>query len=193
MGKHIEQVSGSQNVREFTKRLLADVQALEHMLNEDMMETGVRRFGCEQEMFLVDRSFRPAPVAVEVLERLKGHEAFTTELARFNLEMNLEPRVLEGDCFTWLEARINELLTVVREAAQEEGAHIILSGILPTLSKSDLTLDNITPKERYFALNDALTKMRGGSYRLSIEGRDELNIEHDSVMLEACNTYVKFR
>jgi CBS domain-containing protein len=152
------------------------------------MERGVRRFGCEQEMFLVDRSFRPAPVAVEVLERLKDHPAFTTELARFNLEMNLEPRVLEGDCFTWLEGRINELLAVVREAALEEGAHVILSGILPTLSKSDLSLDNITPKARYFALNDALNKMRGGSYRLRIEGRDELNIEHDSVMLEACNT-----
>jgi CBS domain-containing protein len=188
MGQDIEKVSGSQQVRDFTKSLLADVQALERMLNDDMMERGVRRFGCEQEMFLVDRSFRPAPVAVEVLERLKDHPAFTTELARFNLEMNLEPRVLEGDCFTWLEGRINELLAVVREAALEEGAHVILSGILPTLSKSDLSLDNITPKARYFALNDALNKMRGGSYRLRIEGRDELNIEHDSVMLEACNT-----
>jgi CBS domain-containing protein len=188
MGQDLEQVSGSQQVRDFTKRLLTDVQALDMMLKDGMMEEGVRRFGCEQEMFLVDRSFRPAPVAVEVLERLVNHSAFTTELARFNLEMNLEPRVLEGDCFTWLEGRINELLTVVREAAGEVGARVILSGILPTLSKSDLSLDNITPKARYFALNDALNKMRGGSYRLQIEGRDELNIEHDSVMLEACNT-----
>jgi CBS domain-containing protein len=188
MGQDIEHVDGSQQVRDFTKRLLTDVQALDHMLKNDMMEKGVRRFGCEQEMFLVDRSFRPAPVAVEVLERLKGQDAFTTELARFNLEMNLEPRVLEGDCFTWLEGRINELLQVVRAAAHEEGARVILSGILPTLSKSDLSLDNITPKARYFALNDALNKMRSGSYRLKIEGRDELNLEHDSVMLEACNT-----
>jgi len=188
MGQDVKQVQGSQEVRDFTKRLLTDVQALERMLESDMIEKGVRRFGCEQEMFLVDRSCRPAPVAVEVLERLEGHPAFTTELARFNLEMNLEPRLLEGDCFTWLEGRIDELLAQVQAAAEEEGASVILSGILPTLSKSDMSLDNITPKARYFALNDALNRMRSGSYRLRIEGRDDLNIEHDSVMLEACNT-----
>lgn len=157
------------------------------MLREDMIESGVRRFGLEQEMFLVDHAWRPAPVAIEVLERL-DHEAFTTELARFNLEMNLEPMMLEGSCFGALQARMEELLEMVRDVAHDVGAEVILSGILPTLSKSDLGLDNITPKARYYALNDALTRMRGGAYRLHLEGRDELQLEHDSVMLEACNT-----
>ncbi|SVB14286.1 uncharacterized protein METZ01_LOCUS167140, partial [marine metagenome] len=84
--------------------------------------------------------------------------------------------------------RIEELLGMVREAAQGLGAEVVLTGILPTLGKSDLSLDNITPRPRYHELNDALTQMRGGAYRLQIEGRDELHLEHDSVMLEACNT-----
>jgi CBS domain-containing protein len=188
MGTDLVPEFGSDKVRNFTKHLLRDVQALERMLREGMIESGVRRFGCEQEMFLVDRQWRPAPVAVEVLERLKEHEPFTTELARFNLEMNLSPHVIEGRCFNALEAEIEQLLDLVRAAAAEEGAEVVLTGILPTLSKSDLSLDNITPKARYYALNEAMNKMRGGVYRLSIEGRDELQIEHDSVMLEACNT-----
>jgi CBS domain-containing protein len=77
---------------------------------------------------------------------------------------------------------------MVRGAAWKVGAEVVLTGILPTLGKSDLSLDNITPQRRYHELNDALTRMRGGAYRLQIEGRDELYIEHDSVMLEACNT-----
>ena len=89
MVQDIKQVSGSKQVREFTKALLSDIQALERMLKEGMIDEGVSRFGCEHEMFLVDQSFRPAPVAVEVLERLADYPAFTTELARFNLEMNL--------------------------------------------------------------------------------------------------------
>jgi CBS domain-containing protein len=157
------------------------------MLEQGRIESGIRRFGAEQEMFLVNRGWRPAPVGVEVLARLGA--PFTPELARFNLEMNLEPMLLEGDAFRRLEARIDELLATAREAAEAEGAGVVLAGILPTLAKSDLSLDNITPKARYFALNDALTRMRGGSaYRLRIEGTDELHIEHDSVMLEACNT-----
>jgi CBS domain-containing protein len=156
------------------------------MLENGLIESGVRRFGCEQEMFLVNRAWRPAPVAMEVLERLDG-EAFTTELARFNLEMNVEPMMLGGACLSALQKSIEELLDMAREAASEEGADVVLAGILPTLGKSDLTLDNISPMPRYYALNESLTRMRGRAYRLQIQGRDELQIEHDSVMLEACN------
>jgi len=178
---------GEGSARVFSKALLKDLQALEQVLDDGLIESGVRRFGCEQEMFLVNRAWRPAPVAMEVLDRLDG-DAFTTELARFNLEMNLEPLMLGGTCFSALQASIEELLGRVRRAASEEGADVVLVGILPTLGKSDLTLDNITPMPRYHALNEALTRMRGGAYRLQIQGHDELQIEHDSVMLEACNS-----
>lgn len=177
---------GKGSARAFSKALLKDLQALEKMLENGLIESGVRRFGCEQEMFLVNRAWRPAPVAMEVLERLDG-EAFTTELARFNLEMNVEPMMLGGACLSALQKSIEELLDMAREAASEEGADVVLAGILPTLGKSDLTLDNISPMPRYYALNESLTRMRGRAYRLQIQGRDELQIEHDSVMLEACN------
>ena len=179
--------SNQGSARVFTKALLKDLQALEKMLEDGLIEPGVRRFGCEQEMFLVNRAWRPAPVAMEVLDRLDG-EAFTTELARFNLEMNLKPMILRGGCFSALQASIEELLEMVREAASELGADVVLAGILPTLGKSDLTLDNISPIPRYYALNESLTRMRGGAYRLQLEGHDELQIEHDSVMMEACNS-----
>ncbi len=188
MGQDVSgEITGPDAVRAFTKALLKDLQALEYMLDNGMIESGARRIGAEQEMFLVNPGWRPAPVSLEVLDRLEG--PFTTELALFNLEANIEPRLLEGRCFTEVEARIQELVDQVRVRAKESHADVALVGILPTLTKSDLTLDNITPKARYYALNDALTKMRGGKpYKLRIEGTDELYIEHDSVMLEACNT-----
>jgi len=188
MGRNVSvQNVGPDANRRFTKALLRDLQALEEILREGRIETGVRRIGAEQEMFLVNRGWRPAPVATEVLGRLEG--PFTTELALFNLEANVEPRLLEGSCFSDMEARIRELVEQVRDAARASQAEVVLTGILPTLTKSDLSLDNITPMERYYALNDALARMRGGeAHKLRIEGTDELYIEHDSVMLEACNT-----
>jgi len=178
---------GPDAARAFTRALLRDLQALEQMLHQGIIESGPRRIGLEQEMFLLNRAWRPALVALEVLGRLRG--PFTTELALYNLEANVEPRRLEGSCFSEMEARIDELVGQAREAAAASQADVILTGVLPTLSKSDLDLDNITPKPRYYALNDALNRMRGGEiYRLHIEGTDELRIEHDSVMLESCNT-----
>lgn len=174
-------------IRTFTKALLRDLKALERMVASGLFEEGVRRFGTEQEVFLVNRGWRPAMVAMELLERLGG-PPYTPELARFNLEMNLEPHRLEGTCFRDAQEDLEGLLQRLREAAEQEGARVVLTGILPTLVKSDLTLDSITPKPRYYALAEAMDRMRGGAYRLRIEGTDELHIEHDSVMLEACNT-----
>lgn len=174
-------------IRTFTRALLRDLQALERILAEDLIESGVRRIGAEQEMFLVNKAWRPAPVAVEVLEALDA-DPFTTELALFNLEANLSPRRLKGRCFASMQKEMDRLVGQVRIAAQAQDAEVILTGILPTLTKSDLSLDNITPKPRYHALNEAMHEAGGGAFRLRIRGTDELIIEHDSVMLESCNT-----
>jgi CBS domain-containing protein len=188
MGEHqVEPDISGEQLRLFTKSLLNDLRALETMLEDGMIESGVRRIGAEQEIFLVDDSWRPAGLALEVLEELDDPH-FTTELGKFNLEVNLDPQAFGGDCLSRLESQLNELLTKARDAAHRCGGEILLTGILPTLRKSDLGLDNMTPNPRYFALNRALNRLRGGAYEFRIKGVDEILIKHDSVMLEACNT-----
>ena len=176
----------SSELRLFTQALLRDVRALEQMLAEDRIESGVRRIGVEQELFLVDDMWRPAPVAVEALERIADPRV-TSEIGRFNLEFNLDPLLFGGNCLRLMENRVNDLLDRVRRTARDLGAEVVLAGILPTLRKSDLTIDNMVPADRYYALNDALTRLRGGDYDLRIKGTDELRVTHDSVMLEAAN------
>ena len=63
-----------EEIRAFTKGLLTDLQALESMLLRDLFETGIRRIGAEQELFLIDLGGRPAPVCTELLEDLEGEE-----------------------------------------------------------------------------------------------------------------------
>jgi CBS domain-containing protein/gamma-glutamylcysteine synthetase len=188
MGDHdVNETSDDISQRVFVKALLDDVNALEDMLERDMFETGVRRIGAEQEMFLVDRTMGPAPVATEILARANDPR-LTTELARFNLEANITPHVFGGDCLRKLEQELDEVVAKARAVANEFGAHVLLVGILPTLRKSDLGLDNMTPNPRYFALNRAMSKLRGGDFHVLIKGLDELETTHDNVMLESCNT-----
>ena len=86
-----------------------------------------------------------------------------------------------------MEAQLDQLLTVARAIAAAAGLNIVLTGILPTIRKGDLSLDNMVPNPRYLALNDALTSLRGEAYELHIKGMDELRVRQDSVMAEACN------
>ncbi len=173
-------------IRGFTQAILRDLRALERMLREGWIEEGTRRFGAEQELFLVGPGYSALPLALQVLERLSD-EPFTTELALFNLEANLPPLRLEGDCFSRCHAELDRLLDRARAAVRAEGGELALAGILPTLTKSDLTRERMTPNPRYFTLDEALGRMRGGEYQLRVQGADEIILRHDSLMLESCN------
>ncbi|NOX59919.1 MAG: CBS domain-containing protein [Planctomycetes bacterium] len=179
--------SEGEHLRAFTKHLLADVRALEQMIEDGAIETDVRRIGAEQEMVLVDSNGQPSPVSMEVLAELND-EHFTTELAKFNIECNLDPFVFGGNCLRKMENQLTEMMLKARQAAQTCGADVLLTGILPTLAQTHTTLDWITPMPRYYALNDALGRLRGGDYEFRLTGVDEMIIKQDTVMLEACNT-----
>ena len=183
----ISEQANDDEAQAFMRALLDDLTALECLIEGDHIESGVRRIGAEQEMFLVDGDLRPAPLALEVLERADDPR-LTTELARFNLEANLTPQLLGGDCLRRMETELREVVGRAAAAARELGAEVMLAGILPTLRKGDLTQDRLTPRPRYLALDRALRRLRGDAFHVHIHGLDELETTHDNILLEACNT-----
>src|SRR5687767_7952185 len=188
MGEHtVEQNIDEKKSQAFMKALLEDLRALAFMLEAGRVESGVTRIGAEQEMFLVDRYLRPAPVSLEVLEQTNDPR-LTTEIARFNLEANLTPLELTGNCFRRIEQELEQLIELARHAAATQNADVLLSGILPTLQKSDLSLDNLTPVARYHELDRGVIRLRGGPLSIHIKGLDELHLTHDNIMMESCNT-----
>ncbi len=188
MGEHnVEQFVDEKKAQAFMKALLEDLRALAFMLANGCFETGVTRIGAEQEMFLIDQYFRAAPVSQEVLKHA-GDPRLTTEIARFNLEANLSPLKLENNCFSRLEQELSELIALARNSAATQHADVLLAGILPTLQKSDLTLDNLTPVPRYHELDRGVIQLRGGPLSIHIKGLDELHLTHDNIMMESCNT-----
>jgi len=177
-----------EEVQDFVRRLLNDTRALEKMLYDDLFENEIMHIGAEQEMNLIDAHLKPANLNMDVLAAIDD-EMFTTELARFNLECNVDPRIFEGSCISDMEKDIIRLLKKAKKVAKKFECELILTGILPTIRKSDLSFDSLTPVPRYRALMDAILHLRGeASMSLNISGTDELRTIHDSPMLEACNT-----
>ncbi len=185
-------VKDKAQMQKFMRNLLNDVKALEHMLDNDMFESDITRIGAEQEMALVDsRTFKPAPMGDEELEKtVDAYEWLETELARFNLETNLTPRVFKGACLSQLEKENATNLDKIRKLVGKSGYKVILTGILPTLRLSDMVdpdFSNLTPKKRYFALMRAIQKNQK-DFVLHLEGIDELKVPLKSPFIEACNT-----
>jgi len=185
---NVRLISNQKELNTFTSHLLKDVKALEIMLNEGWFpEDDVLHIGAEQEICLIDNHYKPAPKAMQILDNIENKK-FTTELAKFNIEANLLPREFTGNCFSELEAEIQDVLRDLARVAKNYHVDYVLTGILPTIRKFDLELENLTPLERYRALMDAISKLRGKIFELKINGLDELNIRYDSAMLESCNT-----
>ena len=183
-------VKSQDQMQQFVKSLLDDVKALEYMIDNDWFEKDIVRIGAEQEMVLVDqKTFKPACINMEALQQMEEWPWVETELAKFNLEINLEPREFSASALRDLENECTGKLAKIEHVINKLGATIVLTGILPTLRKFDLGMNNLTPKQRYFALMEAINQqLVGGSYELNLVGIDELLIKHDSPLIEAVNT-----
>ena len=184
---NVTKLSKEKDRANYIHHLLNDIKALDIMINKGMIEEAPIRIGAEQEFCLVDKAFLPHNNALKILENLND-DHFTTEIGNYNLEINLDPLKLEGNCFSRLHNQLNRLIKKAKIAAQKEKTKIVLAGILPSLTLDSVSLDKMTPIKRYEVLNEAIKGSRKEDFNIHIKGVDEINFLHDSVMLEGCNT-----
>lgn len=188
--KKIKKAKGEPGRQQFVSNLLQDMQALEYMLHNSIFEKGVTRIGAEQEMCIIQKkSFKAAPIALEIIDLLKDMPWLDTELAKFNLEINLDPRIFTGSALKDMEVETKDKLDIIKRALSPFQADILLTGILPTLHKNDLESHNLTPRERYKLLVESLSaQLLGQAFELRIQGIDELLLRSHTPLLEAANT-----
>ena len=171
----------------FYRDMLRDLRAFDYMLKEGLIEQRSDHIGAEQELCVVSPDGCPRSSALAILDRIID-DRYTNELALYNLEVNLSPQLLQGDCFEKTEVELRKCLGIGRKAASEEGAEILLAGILPTLNFRHLLFENMTPEERYKVLSQELLKLRGSNFEIFLQGVDDFKATLDSVLFEACNT-----
>lgn len=188
MGRQISDEKITRQIKfKFIRQLMEDVEALEYMIAENIFEANTWRIGAEQELCIVNSEWKPAPDAMKILQQL-NNSYITTELATYNLEINLDPLHLSNGCFYQIQNQLEEKLNLINEVCNQHNDKIILAGILPTITRNELTLQYLTPLKRYEYLNNALLKARGLHFDLFLKGLDEIHLRHDNILFEACNT-----
>jgi hypothetical protein len=189
MGKEIHSHHYSDaDFRDYHARLTQETDVLRAWFAREQFAQRGGIGGLEVEAWLVDGQCRPVPVNQEVLRHLDDPLA-VPELARFNLEFNTPPQPLHGAALSSMQADLVQRWQRAERSAAALGAGLLLAGILPTVRDTDLTLAQMSPWERYRALNEQVLRMRGEHpITLDIRGRDHLRALHHDVMLEAAAT-----
>jgi hypothetical protein len=176
-----------QRYRQKVKRCL-DVFA--RMLAESRFDAERRSMGLEIELNLADAAGDPSMVNEKVLELICDPD-FQTELAQFNIEINIPPRLLDGDVFTGLETAVRASLNHADDVADQAGADVVMIGILPTVRKEHLTEETISANPRYALLNEQVFAARGEDIHLAIDGIERISAYADSIAPEAACTRVQ--
>lgn len=189
MGRDIAECRFSlADFRAFSENLRRETETLREWIAGERLEAGAPRLGAEVEAWLVDDRGAPAPVNTTIIDRL-GDPRVVPELARFNLEFNTAPRAASGRPFTGFRQELEGLLSRVAVLARTLGARPVMTGILPTLDDSHLSLASMSPLARYRALNEQVLQLRNRrALTLEIDGPEPLRVRHDDVMLEAAAT-----
>jgi gamma-glutamyl:cysteine ligase YbdK (ATP-grasp superfamily) len=170
--------------REKVRRCL---DVLARMLRESRFDIEDPMTGMEIEFNLVDDDGRPALKSAEALEAI-ANPNFQTELAQFNLEINVLPRRLGSRGVSGFEDDLRSSLNQAEAKANEVHAHMVMIGILPTLEDGHLSPSKISPNPRYKLLSDQILAARGEDLVIHIQGNERLRTTSDSIMPEAACT-----
>ncbi len=168
----------------YRRKLHECLEGLERLLAEKRFDRPKNMMGLEIELNLAGADGLPRMVNAQVLERIASPD-FQTELGMFNLEVNVLPHRLGGRVFDQLAEELSAGLHYAHRQAAEIDAGVVMIGILPTISRSDLALANLSAVDRYSLLNEQILMMRGEDFTLDIDGVERLTWSTGSIVPEA--------
>ncbi len=190
MGSEIRRASFSQtDFREFREHLRKETLLLAEWFASESFDAQSGMCGFELEGWLVDNSFHPAARNEAFLEQV-NHHLVVPELSRYNFEINSTPHPPGGDMLGRMHSELDSIWKHCSTAAESIGIRPMMIGILPTIDDSQLCLSNVSPLQRYAALNREILRTRQKKpLHIHIEGaRDTLDVVHHDVMAEAATT-----
>jgi gamma-glutamyl:cysteine ligase YbdK (ATP-grasp superfamily) len=183
-------VFSGEDRQRYRQKVRACLDVFARMLRESRFDPEQRSVGLEIELNLTDDAGDPAMLNAAALEAIADPD-FQTELGRFNVEINIPPRLLEDGTFGELEEGVRGSLNHAEERARTVGAHMMLIGILPTVGEQHLTRDSFSDNPRYELLNEQIFAARGEDLEISIEGSEHLSTFADTIAPEAACTSVQ--
>ncbi|MFD7924143.1 glutamate--cysteine ligase [Streptomyces sp. NPDC059740] len=174
----------------FREKLQACQKALRTLLDDSRFDSPKNLMGLEIELNLSGPDGLPRMMNSQVLERIASQD-FQTELAQFNLEVNVVPHRLGGSVLDQLAEELRTGLGYADRKARELDARIVMIGTLPTLGPQDLVSSNLSEADRYLLLDNQLRAARGEDFRLDIEGVERLEMSVSTIAPEAACTSVQ--
>jgi hypothetical protein len=185
-----ETIFTGEDRKRYREKVKACLDVFARMLAESRFDADRRSIGLEIELNITEESGEPALANQHVLEMI-ADPAWQTELAQFNIEINIPPRTLGDGVMAELETTVRASLNHAEEGARKARARLLMVGIMPTLTEDLLDGSVLSANPRYALLNEQFFAARGEDLHLAIDGVERLSTYADTIAPEAACTSVQ--
>jgi hypothetical protein len=135
MGVEIQQDHFEQaDYDRFQQKLERETEFVRSLFARRDFDNSSRMLGYELELCLADRAGHPCKVNTQVIDAA-ANPLFTTELAKFNMEINGNPFPYETNVFNRVETDLNTLFQQAEAAAERFDSQIGMFGVFPSVTR----------------------------------------------------------
>lgn len=189
MGKEIQRKGYTEEeMVEFRAKLKQETDLLKSWFDDKKFESGGHKTGIELEGWLANENMLPDPYSPDFLKKVDNWQV-VPEIAKFNFEINSEPHDLKGNAFSNIEKELQAIINKCNKVAESDQKNALFIGTLPTLRAHMLSMEYLSPQNRYAVMNEQVMKMRHGKpLYIRLEGKDQLYMYMDSVIAECAAT-----
>lgn len=173
---------------DYKRNLLEETKLLKSWFDNHKFAPATPHIGLELEGWLINDKGEPCTSSEEFL-KIAGKDNIVPELALFNFEINAPHYPMNGDLMGLFKNDLDELWKHCEQSANKINCSTLMIGSLPSLDDSMLTMENISPYNRYYALNQRVMEMRDNiPIEINISGEEKLKSNYDCILLESAAT-----
>ena len=193
MGKDVAQTEFSREDRtRYRQKVRRSLDVFERMLAQSQFDFERPMTGVEIELNLVDGQGDPALRNAEVLDAVVARGLPDRAGPVQRRDQRGAPDAVRRRGGRAGGRASGTRSTPRRRRPPRTGSHMVMIGILPTLTEKQLNAESLSANPRYALLNEQIFAARGEDLHIAIDGVQRLATSADTVAPEAACTSVQF-
>ena len=173
--------------QQFRKLLEEETKLLKQWIKDKHFKNSPRICGYEVEGWIIKERGLPYACSIKLLESVADPHV-TPELSKFNFEINGNPFSVNGDLSHRLEEDFQFYWKKCCDTASQQKGRILFIGTYPDLTRVSFGMNQIYPRNRYYAINSRINSLRKEPIHVEIKGTETLALDTSSIIHEAETT-----
>ncbi len=173
-----------QQERRFGLLLKEETKLLKRKIKEGHFKRSPKICGYEAEGWIIEERGLPSARSDKLLEDVADSH-ITPELSKFNFEINGNPFPVDKNLPVCLKEDFHFYWKKCSDGAAKRSGRILFIGTYPDLTKVSFGMEQIYPRNRYYAIDSRIRSLRKQPAHIEIQGRESLALSASSIIYEA--------